>query len=169
MRFGFFGINLGACARPETAARVARALEGTCGTGPVPDEAEVVVAGGGRKNRALMQELARRLSPRTVLPVDDHGVDGDFKEAVAFGDRRERVCAFVLLKPAAVASGLTLSALTAYLHDAGLAKFKWPERLEVIEEFPLTASGKLSKALLRERIVQLLQTEAATDIVQKGK
>jgi probable F420-dependent oxidoreductase len=27
MRFGFFGINLGACARPETAARVARALE----------------------------------------------------------------------------------------------------------------------------------------------
>ncbi len=81
----------------------------------------------------------------------------------------ERVCAFVLLKPAAAASGLTLSALTAYLEDAGLAKFKWPERLEVIEEFPLTASGKLSKALLRERIVQLLQTEAATDIVQKGK
>ncbi|QEZ42973.1 AMP-binding protein [Cupriavidus oxalaticus] len=80
----------------------------------------------------------------------------------------ERVCAFVLLKPAAVASGLTLSALTAYLHDAGLAKFKWPERLEVIEEFPLTASGKLSKALLRERIVLLLQTEAAADI-QQGK
>jgi non-ribosomal peptide synthetase component E (peptide arylation enzyme) len=80
----------------------------------------------------------------------------------------ERVCAFVLLKPAAAASGLTLSALTAYLHDAGLAKFKWPERLEVIEEFPLTASGKLSKALLRERIVLLLQTEAAADI-QQGK
>jgi probable F420-dependent oxidoreductase len=27
MRFGFFGINLGACARPETAVRAARALE----------------------------------------------------------------------------------------------------------------------------------------------
>jgi len=81
----------------------------------------------------------------------------------------ERVCAFVLLKPAAAADGLTLPALTRFLQEAGLAKFKWPERLEIIPEFPLTASGKLSKALLRERIVQLLQAEAAQDTVQQGK
>lgn len=72
----------------------------------------------------------------------------------------ERVCAFVLLKPAAVAAGLTLPALTQFLEQAGLAKFKWPERLEIIPEFPLTASGKLSKVLLRDRIVQCLQAEA---------
>ena len=74
----------------------------------------------------------------------------------------ERVCAFVLLKPAATAASLTLPELTQYLEQAGLAKFKWPERLEVIPEFPLTASGKLSKVLLRDRIVQMLRTEAGT-------
>lgn len=74
----------------------------------------------------------------------------------------ERVCAFVLLKPVATAASLTLPQLTQYLEQAGLAKFKWPERLEVIPEFPLTASGKLSKVLLRDRIVQMLRTEAGT-------
>jgi len=89
--------------------------------------------------------------------------------AVGMPDRvyGERVCAFVLLKPAA--DGLTLPELTRYLQDAGLAKFKWPERLEIIPEFPLTASGKLSKGLLRDHIVQLLQAEAAKDTVEEGK
>jgi len=80
----------------------------------------------------------------------------------------ERVCAFVLLKPAA-ASGLTLPELAQYLQEAGLAKFKWPERLEVIPEFPLTASGKLSKVLLRDRIVQMLRAEAENDTVHHAK
>lgn len=72
----------------------------------------------------------------------------------------ERVCVFVLLKPAAAAAGLTLSQLSEYLQEAGLAKFKWPERLEIIPEFPMTASGKLSKVLLRDRIIQTLDLEA---------
>lgn len=81
----------------------------------------------------------------------------------------ERVCAFVLLKPAISVHGLTLPDLTRYLQQAGLAKFKWPERLEIIAEFPLTASGKLSKPLLRDRIVALLKAEAAEQPVQDGK
>jgi non-ribosomal peptide synthetase component E (peptide arylation enzyme) len=81
----------------------------------------------------------------------------------------ERVCAFVLLTPAAAASGLTLPGLTEYLQQAGLAKFKWPERLEIIPEFPLTASGKLSKVLLRDRIVQMLRTEAERATVHQAK
>ncbi|CAG2139655.1 2,3-dihydroxybenzoate-AMP ligase [Cupriavidus yeoncheonensis] len=81
----------------------------------------------------------------------------------------ERVCAFVLLKPDAAASGLTLPALTQFLQEAGLAKFKWPERLEIISEFPLTASGKLSKVLLRDRIVQLLQAETDQDAVEQSQ
>ena len=81
----------------------------------------------------------------------------------------ERVCAFVLLKPAAAAAGLTLPELTQYLQEAGLAKFKWPERVEIIPEFPLTASGKLSKVLLRDRIVQMLRVEAERDTVHQAK
>ena len=59
--------------------------------------------------------------------------------------------------------------MTQFLQEAGLAKFKWPERLELIPEFPLTASGKLSKVLLRDRIVQLLQAETEKDAVQQNQ
>ncbi|WP_427306532.1 AMP-binding protein [Cupriavidus sp. H39] len=79
----------------------------------------------------------------------------------------ERVCAFVVPKPPA--TSLTLPQLTDYLQQAGLAKFKWPERLEVIREFPLTASGKLSKALLRQQIIQTLEAEAARSNTTEGK
>lgn len=79
----------------------------------------------------------------------------------------ERVCAFVIPKPPA--SDLTLAQLTQYLQEAGLAKFKWPERLEVVREFPLTASGKLSKVLLRQQIIQLLEAETAGNTVTEGK
>ncbi|MCY0854456.1 AMP-binding enzyme [Cupriavidus sp. D39] len=79
----------------------------------------------------------------------------------------ERVCAFVIPEPPA--TDLTLAQLTQYLQEAGLAKFKWPERLEVIREFPLTASGKLSKVLLRQQIIQLLEAETAGNTVTEGK
>jgi len=67
-----------------TVESVARALEGQAGTLPVPERAEVLVSGGGRRNRAILEGLRRRLAPRTVVPVDERGLDGDFKEAVAF-------------------------------------------------------------------------------------
>lgn len=70
----------------------------------------------------------------------------------------ERVCAFVIARNAG--SPLTLPAVCRYLQDAGLAKFKWPERLEVVDEFPLSASGKLSKKALRSQIAALLQAES---------
>jgi non-ribosomal peptide synthetase component E (peptide arylation enzyme) len=49
--------------------------------------------------------------------------------------------------------------LGAFLLQEGLAKFKWPERIEVVEEFPQTQSGKLSKPLLRKMITEKLATE----------
>lgn len=79
----------------------------------------------------------------------------------------ERVCAFVVPKPAA--AELTLSGLTAYLEQVGLAKFKWPERLEVVAEMPLTASGKLSKVFLRQQIAQTLKSEAEGSSVMEGE
>ena len=32
---------------------------------------------------------------------------------------------------------------------AGVAKFKWPERIELVEELPRTKVGKIDKANLR--------------------
>lgn len=73
-----------ASAAAITVESVARALEGQAATAPVPESAEVLVAGGGRRNRAVLEGLRRRLAPRTVVTVDERGMDGDFKEAVAF-------------------------------------------------------------------------------------
>ena len=35
---------------------------------------------------------------------------------------------------------------------AGVATFKWPERLEVIAELPVTKVGKLDKKALRDML-----------------
>jgi non-ribosomal peptide synthetase component E (peptide arylation enzyme) len=49
--------------------------------------------------------------------------------------------------------------LGAFLQQFGLAKFKWPERIEVVEEFPMTKSGKLSKPELKSMIAAKLAAE----------
>lgn len=61
----------------------------------------------------------------------------------------ERMCAYVILH-----SGheFTLDALTDYLTAKGLARFKHPERLEIVDEFPISPFGKVMKNELEERI-----------------
>ena len=48
----------------------------------------------------------------------------------------------------------TLEALCAYLDENGIAKVRWPERLEVVEAMPLTATRKIVKGRLAERVSQ---------------
>lgn len=45
---------------------------------------EVVVAGGGARNPALMRRLAAAMAPIPVVTSDSRGLSADFKEAVAF-------------------------------------------------------------------------------------
>lgn len=59
----------------------------------------------------------------------------------------ERMCACLVLKPGAV---LGLEELNEFLLAKGIAKFKLPERLEVMDEFPTTRVGKVSKRALAE-------------------
>ena len=54
--------------------------------------AQLLVAGGGRHNGALMAELAARL-PCAVRPIEAAGFDGDMLEAQAFGFLAARVVA----------------------------------------------------------------------------
>ena len=46
---------------------------------------------------------------------------------------------------------LTFDDLTAHLLGLGMAKFKLPERLELMDDFPLSPFGKVSKKALVER------------------
>lgn len=78
---------------------------------------------------------------------------------VGMPDRRlgERCCAFVVARPGQQAPDL--EALKAFLDDLGVAKFKWPERVEALPELPLTNIHKVNKAKLRKEIATLVADE----------
>ncbi|MBI2528258.1 MAG: AMP-binding protein [Candidatus Rokubacteria bacterium] len=69
----------------------------------------------------------------------------------------ERTCACVILRPGA---SLTLAELVRFLEEKRIAKFKLPERLEMMERFPATAVGKISKANLRKEVAAKVAAEA---------
>jgi 2,3-dihydroxybenzoate---[aryl-carrier protein] ligase len=70
----------------------------------------------------------------------------------------ERTCAFLVLKPGC---NITLPELVRFLRDAGIAKYKLPERLELASEFPLSPFGKVSKQTLTKQIAEKLASEVA--------
>ena len=71
----------------------------------------------------------------------------------------ERTCAFVIPQPG---STLALPELVRFLLDKGIAKFKLPERLELVTEFPLSPFGKVSKQKLMEMISGKIAAEQET-------
>ena len=62
----------------------------------------------------------------------------------------EIACAVLRLRPGA--SAPTLGEVAEHLTARGLSRRKLPERLEVVEDFPRTTSGKIVKRALRERL-----------------
>jgi 2,3-dihydroxybenzoate-AMP ligase len=62
----------------------------------------------------------------------------------------ERMCACVILRQGAA---LTLDELKPFLLEKEIAKFKLPERLEVMSEFPLSNIGKVSKKTIVARLI----------------
>ena len=68
------------------------------------------------------------------------------------------MCAFVILKKG---HDLNLGELSAFLMSKEIAKFKFPERLEVLPDFPVSTFGKVSKKALGEWITQKIETEHA--------
>jgi 2,3-dihydroxybenzoate-AMP ligase len=82
---------------------------------------------------------------------------------VAMPDRilGERACAYLLLAPGAPVPDVT--ELGDFLLSQGLAKFKLPERVEIVAAMPLTNVGKIAKKQLREEIALKLASESALD------
>lgn len=67
----------------------------------------------------------------------------------------ERACAYLV--PAEGQAPLTLDEIRVYLTGKGLAIQKVPERLEILGEMPMTATGKIQKHVLRGDIVEKLR------------
>lgn len=78
---------------------------------------------------------------------------------VAMPDTRlgECACAFVVLRDGA--EPLTLAGVQAFFSVLEVARFKTPERVEIVPAMPLTPTGKVRKVELRERLARLLARE----------
>jgi len=77
----------------------------------------------------------------------------------------ERACAFAIPRPG---QSLTLAEIVAYLETKQLARPKFPERLEIVSEFPMTPSGKIQKFRLRQIIAEKLAQETGRSGVARG-
>lgn len=78
---------------------------------------------------------------------------------VAMPDERlgERACAYLVSDD----EPLSMAEIQEHLTNLGVAKFKWPERLEWISEMPKTPVGKLDKKFLRGDILTRLSRTSA--------
>jgi 2,3-dihydroxybenzoate-AMP ligase len=77
------------------------------------------------------------------IPMPDH-------------DLGERMCACVLVRDGAK---LSFDELKKFLLGKEIAKYKLPERLEILPEFPLSTFGKVSKKKLVEMICKKTEAE----------
>ena len=103
-------------------------------------KADIIIR-GGENISALEVEEALLAMPQVAEAA-----------VVAAPDPRlgEHAAAFIRLKPGHPAP--PLDEMRTHLRDVGLARQKWPEELHVVDEYPRTASGKIQKFLLRQRI-----------------
>lgn len=75
---------------------------------------------------------------------------------VAMPDPRlgERACAFVVIRDDAQPP--TVASVSTFLASRGVAKFKWPERIETMSALPRTSIGKVQKLVLRDLAARAL-------------
>jgi acyl-CoA synthetase (AMP-forming)/AMP-acid ligase II len=101
---------------------------------------DIIIRGGENVSAAEVEELLLRMPGVSEVAV------------VAAPDPRlgEHGCAFVRTVPGTDTP--TLETVRAHLDAAGLARQKWPEEIHAVDEFPRTASGKIQKFVLRDRL-----------------
>jgi cyclohexanecarboxylate-CoA ligase len=79
--------------------------------------------------------------------------------AVAMPDERlgEAVCLYLVAAPGY--GDITLEKIKNYLLEQGVAIQKVPERLEIVEALPTTATGKIQKNVLRAQIAAKIEAD----------
>jgi 2,3-dihydroxybenzoate-AMP ligase len=112
---------------------------------------DLINRGGEKVNAAEVEELLTR------HPAIDRAAVVAMPDA-ALG---ERCCAFIVL--AEGADPVDVDTLRAHLAALGVAKFKYPERVEIRDALPMTSVTKLNKAALRAEIGRILAAEQGRD------
>jgi cyclohexanecarboxylate-CoA ligase len=70
---------------------------------------------------------------------------------IGIPDEREDETICAVVTPAEPGSPVTLEELHRSLQEDGMTRAYWPQRLELVEDMPLTATGKIRKTELRQR------------------
>ncbi|MFX3619435.1 MAG: medium-chain fatty-acid--CoA ligase [Sporolactobacillus sp.] len=114
-------------------------------TGRIKD---VIIRGGENISSSEVEEILIQLSNVHEASV------------VAMPDSRlgEKSCAYVVLND--VKKGLSLSEVIDFFKSKQIATYKVPERLEIVDQLPYTASSKVKKYLLKEDIKRKLRSRA---------
>ena len=136
------------------ATREAFTADGWFETG---DTAEISAAGHLRFTGRVKEIINRggvKYSPLDVEALIDRMPGVARSAIVPYPDAvlGERACVFVQAAPGAART--TLETIMRELDRAGVAKFKWPERLELIETMPLTPTQKVMRGRLREQLAK---------------
>ena len=125
-------------------------------TARLTPEGHLVLTG---RVREIIHRGEVKFSPREIEAFIER-VPGVARSAiVSYADATlgERTCVFVQLAPGAPPP--SLAAITRALDKEGVAKFKWPERLELMDALPLTPTQKVMRGRLRE-LLSRKQAEA---------
>jgi cyclohexanecarboxylate-CoA ligase len=118
-------------------------------------EGAVIITG---RKKDLINRGGEKLSAREVEDILMRHPRVQEAAAVAMPHPRlgETICAYVIARGQAP----SLRELIALLEEIGVARQKFPERLEVLDEFPRTPAGKVKKDVLRAMIAGKLEKEA---------
>lgn len=71
-------------------------------------------------------------------------------------DLGEKACAYIVPVPG---EKVALEEITAFLDEHKITKYKWPERIELIDQLPTSTGGKVHKTALKEDITEKLKKE----------
>ena len=68
----------------------------------------------------------------------------------------EKACAYVVASPG---QQLSFQEMLTFLEGKRVAKYKWPERLEIVCEFPMASGEKVNKKILEHDVTMKLRQE----------
>ncbi|MFA7666254.1 MAG: AMP-binding protein [Burkholderiaceae bacterium] len=143
-------VFLGYLGEPEL-TRKALDADGWCHSG---DLARVLPDGSIRIVGRIKEMLVRGGQNISVREVEDYiSAHPAISLVAVVGVPHDRLgetgCAVVVTRPG---RSITLSELSAFLVERGIAKFKLPERLEIWPSLPTTPSGKIQKFLIKRQL-----------------
>jgi len=113
-------------------------------TGRIKD---IIIRGGENISAQEIEELI----------VSHHLVENVSVVSMPHPDLGEEVCAYI---KAAGNKPVTLQDITTHLIELGASKLAYPARVELVDDMPLTAAGKIDKKELRQSIREKMQSEA---------